>query len=215
MPIPMRGVTIGAPIIWDSLFTSSEAPAPTAPPPAKMTGFWHSLINLTASGMPETSSQGFLIPKCSFVIASSIWALIWSTGRSTCTGPGRPDAAICQASSIAWGSLLTSVTRKLCLVTDIIRLYASTSWKASEPRTLEPTCPVSASIGMESAYAVAIPVTMLVAPGPEVERQTPVLPVARAYPSAAWAAHCSCLTSTCLMEESLISSYMGITAPPG
>ena len=34
-------------------------------------------------------------------------------------------------------------------------------------------------------YAVAIPVTRLVAPGPDVASTTPVLPVARAYPSAA------------------------------
>ena len=36
--------------------------------------------------------------------------------------------------------------------------------------------------------AVAIPVTRLVAPGPEVAIHTPTLPVARAYPSAAWEA---------------------------
>ena len=34
-------------------------------------------------------------------------------------------------------------------------------------------------------YAVAIPVTRLVAPGPEVARHTPTFPVALAYPSAA------------------------------
>ena len=36
-----------------------------------------------------------------------------------------------------------------------------------------------------------------VAPGPEVATQTPGRPVARAYPSAAWAAACSWRTSTC------------------
>ena len=34
--------------------------------------------------------------------------------------------------------------------------------------------------GIESMYAVAIPVMALVAPGPEVTKQTPGLPVARA-----------------------------------
>ena len=38
---------------------------------------------------------------------------------------------------------------------------------------------------------VAIPVTKLVAPGPEVAMQTPTFPVALAYPSAACAAPCS------------------------
>ena len=39
--------------------------------------------------------------------------------------------------------------------------------------------------GIESIYAVAIPVIAFVAPGPEVTKATPVLPVARANPSAA------------------------------
>ena len=54
-----------------------------------------------------------------------------------------------------------------------------------------PTFPVIATIGIESIYAVAIPVTKLVAPGPDVAMQTPTLPVALAYPSAACAAPCS------------------------
>ena len=43
-----------------------------------------------------------------------------------------------------------------------------------------PTLPVMAIMGIESIYAVAMPVTRLVAPGPEVARHTPTLPVARA-----------------------------------
>jgi len=45
--------------------------------------------------------------------------------------------------------------------------------------------------GIESMYAVAKPVTVLVPPGPEVTRQIPGRPVARAYPSAACTAACS------------------------
>ena len=86
------------------------------------------------------------------------------------------------------------------------RLYASTSWNAPCPSDPAATCPVRAMIGDESAYAVAIPVTRLVAPGPLVAMQTPGWFLARAYPSAMWAAHCSCLTSTCLMDESTSSS---------
>jgi hypothetical protein len=41
------------------------------------------------------------------------------------------------------------------------------------------------TIGTESIKAVAMPVTVLVAPGPEVTMTTPTLPVAREYPSAA------------------------------
>ena len=47
---------------------------------------------------------------------------------------------------------------------------------------------------MESINAVAIPVIAFVAPGPEVTKTTPGLPVALEYPSAAWVAPCSCLT---------------------
>src|SRR3954454_12143446 len=58
-------------------------------------------------------------------------------------------------------------------------------------------------------------VTRLVAPGPEVAMQTPTLPVACAYPVAAWPAPCSWRTSTCRIRESNSGSYSGRVAPPG
>ena len=61
----------------------------------------------------------------------------------------------------------------------------STSWNVSFPSNGRLTFAVIATSGTESMYAVAIPVTRFVAPGPLVARQTPTLPVARAYPSAA------------------------------
>ena len=73
----------------------------------------------------------------------------------------------------------------------------SHSWNASVPRADRATWPVMATMGTESALAPMMPVTRLVAPGPEVATQTPTLPVARAYPSAAWAAHCSWRTRMC------------------
>lgn len=56
----------------------------------------------------------------------------------------------------------------------------SVSWNASVPTMLLGTWPDRITIGMESMYAVAIPVMALVAPGPEVTNTTPGLPVARA-----------------------------------
>ena len=56
----------------------------------------------------------------------------------------------------------------------------SVSWKPSLPISLLPTWPVMQTIGTESIIAVAMPVTMLVAPGPEVAIATPTLPLARA-----------------------------------
>ncbi len=61
-----------------------------------------------------------------------------------------------------------------------------------------------------------MPVTRFVAPGPLVEKTTPVLPVALAYPSAAWAACCSWQVSMWLISpQSYSASYINSAAPPG
>ena len=49
----------------------------------------------------------------------------------------------------------------------------SHSWNASWPIACVGTWPVSTTIGIESMYAVAMPVTALVTPGPEVTSATP------------------------------------------
>jgi hypothetical protein len=56
----------------------------------------------------------------------------------------------------------------------------SASWKASVPRLTVLVWPVITMTGDESMWAVSRPVTVLVAPGPEVTSTTPGLPVARA-----------------------------------
>ena len=56
----------------------------------------------------------------------------------------------------------------------------SVSWNASVPINSFGTCAEITTIGIESMYAVAMPVMALVAPGPEVTSTTPGLPVARA-----------------------------------
>ena len=56
----------------------------------------------------------------------------------------------------------------------------SDSWNASVPMTLVATCAVNTTIGIESMNALAIPVTVLVAPGPLVTSATPQRPVALA-----------------------------------
>src|SRR5674476_386161 len=72
-----------------------------------------------------------------------------------------------------------------------------------------------ATIGTESMYASDKPVTRFVAPGPDVAMQTPTLPVATAYPSAACAAPCSCRTRMWRILESNNGSYAGRIVPPG
>ena len=96
------------------------------------------------------------------------------------TGPGRPVLAIRNALRIVSASLVTSFTIKLYFVIGIVMPVISISWKLSFPRRDTPTLQVMATIGIESIYAVAIPVTRLVAPGPLVARHTPTLPVALA-----------------------------------
>ena len=47
---------------------------------------------------------------------------------------------------MSWGL----ITRSLCLVTDRVMPTVSHSWKASVPMAVVETCPVMATIGMES-----------------------------------------------------------------
>ena len=82
----------------------------------------------------------------------------------------------------------------------------SVSWNASLPISLLPTCPVMQTMGEESSMAVAMPVTMLVAPGPEVAMATPTCPVARANPSAMCVAPCSWRTRMCRIGYCVIAS---------
>ena len=82
----------------------------------------------------------------------------------------------------------------------------SASWNTSRPSCSRLTWPVMAMMGMESIYAVAIPVIKLVAPGPEVAIHTPGRPEARAYPLAMWAAFCSLRTNIWRMGDSYKAS---------
>ena len=96
------------------------------------------------------------------------------------TGPGLPDWAIENARRMVSASLVMSFTIKLYLVIGMVTPAMSISWKLSRPKRLTATLHVIATIGTESIYAVAIPVTRLVAPGPEVAIHTPTFPVALA-----------------------------------
>ena len=72
------------------------------------------------------------------------------------------------------------MTRKLCFTQGRVIPTVSTSWKASWPMACVGTCPLMITSGIESMCAVAIPVTALVSPGPEVTMTTPTLLVERA-----------------------------------
>ena len=103
-----------------------------------------------------------------------------SLGMSTSTGPGRPWVATWNAWWMVSASLAVSLTSQLCLVQGRVMPTVSASWKASLPIMKVGTWPVSTTIGIESISASVMPVTALVAPGPEVTSTTPGLPVERA-----------------------------------
>ena len=73
-----------------------------------------------------------------------------------------------------------SVTSSECLTTGIVIPVTSASWKPSVPISSVRTWPVMNTVGTESIIASAIGVTRLVAPGPEVAKQTPTRPEALA-----------------------------------
>lgn len=78
------------------------------------------------------------------------------------------------------------------------------------------TFPVIATKGTESIYAVAIPVTRFVAPGPDVAIHTPTLPEALAYPSAACAAPAHGKLNNALFALYIyINNHIYLKQPPG
>lgn len=100
-----------------------------------------------------------------------------SFGRSTRTGPGRPEVAILKASLILRGSSAMSLTITFHFVHDREIPITSASWKASEPIADVATCPVKTTRGVPSERASCIGVMTLVAPGPLVTKTTPHFPL--------------------------------------
>ena len=84
------------------------------------------------------------------------------------------------AAFITSGISSTDWTSHECLTIGIVIPVMSHSWKASVPISVDLTCPVTHTSGVESIQASAIGVTRLVAPGPEVAMATPTRPDARA-----------------------------------
>ena len=96
------------------------------------------------------------------------------------TGPGLPERAISNALRIVGYSSSGFSTRNECLVKGSVMPITFVSWKESLPSAGRPTCPVMATSGTESIWAVASPVTRFVAPGPLVATTTPTRFVALA-----------------------------------
>src|SRR6267154_1512131 len=89
---------------------------------------------------------------------------VTSLGKSTNTGPGRPEVAILNASLIRLGSSDMSFTMTFHLVQLREIPMTSASWKASEPIAEVATWPQKTTRGTPSERASCIGVTTLVAP---------------------------------------------------
>ena len=100
---------------------------------------------------------------------------------SISTGPGRPVRGDVEGLvHVLAGSRAGRWTWKECLTNGSVTPRMSASWKPSVPIRSVRTWPVMKTVGTESIIASAIGVTRLVAPGPEVAKATPTLPVALA-----------------------------------
>ncbi len=97
---------------------------------------------------------------------------------SISTGPGRPVRAMWKASWIVRGISCGCWIMKECLTIGMVMPNVSASWKPSVPSSSVRTWPVKNTTGTESIIASVSGVTMFVAPGPEVAKQTPTLPLA-------------------------------------
>ena len=201
-PLPISVSHTGASTLSANSASSADASEMIHPPPAMINGLLETLIiSRTLFTSSSRMVSVFLSMTSGVSGIYSVSAAVTSFVISTSTGPGLPLFAILNARLMVGARSSMCFTIKLCLVIGITTPAMSTSWKLSLPSIFTPTFAVIATTGMESMYAVAIPVTRLVAPGPDVAIHTPTLPVALAYPSAAWAAPCSCDVSTWLISS--------------
>ena len=92
------------------------------------------------------------------------------------TGPGRPVRAMWNASCTTRGISVGCWIMNECLTIGMVMPNVSASWKPSVPSRSVRTWPVKNTTGTESIIASVSGVTMFVAPGPDVAKQTPTLP---------------------------------------
>ena len=102
------------------------------------------------------------------------------TGLNGLVTSGHPLASMSGMQILQRGGTAADAAVAVLATLNQVEPMMSVSWNASLPKTVLGTCPVIATMGMESILASIMPVMRFVAPGPEVARQTPTSPVARA-----------------------------------
>ena len=179
---PSRVLITGMPEPSASASSSSNALELTIPCPAMITGrsAWlmssaalrtFSSVSSDSCGSGTHGVSGY---------SNSASSSCTSLGTSISTGPGLPSWATRKASRTVRARSLADITKYVLLVHTDAMLQMSHSWNASVPMAARATWPVMATSGTLSALAPMIPVTRLVAPGPDVATQTPGFPVIRA-----------------------------------
>ena len=117
-------------------------------------------------------------------------------GTSRNTGPRCGAAAVVNARLTASPTEAGSCTVAACLVTGATSGGWSSSCSAPVPQRMSGDRPPSTTSGEPLKWAVVMPLTALVTPGPAVTTARPGVRVSFASPSAANTAVCSCRTST-------------------
>ncbi len=186
-PLPFQVVTTGAPRRSASASSSSQASAMSTPPPATITG--RVAPRRLAAARSTSSAAGRTRPRASRRSGSGIRtsaASAWmSIARSRRIGPGRPLVIAFHA---RWRTNGRSSTRDGChhsLTTGSKTrglsawCFRSNSWNSPCPRMYVCGDPIARATAVESTYAVPIPMTVFIAPGPMLVNASMGRPVAR------------------------------------
>ena len=152
----------------------SPPPARTSPPAESITGAASLIRSLEAAGVDTVFGipGGAILPAYDPLMDSTKIRHVLVRHEQ---GAGHAAEGYALATGKVGVCMATSGPGATNLVTAIADAHMD-----SIPMAALATWPVIATIGTESRRAVPIPVTRLVAPGPEVPMHTPTLPVTRA-----------------------------------
>jgi hypothetical protein len=146
--------TTGTPTSSAKETSSSAASALTMPPPATSSGRSAPASRSSALSTWARVAAGWWTGSGWYVSRSKSISVIWtSNGRSSRTGPGRPERIRWNAWANAPGTWAGSITVMASLVTGLAIEAMSTAWKSSLCRRETGAWPVMHRIGIESAQA--------------------------------------------------------------
>jgi len=153
-PQPISVGTTGTSSSSASPTSSPAASALTTPPPATITGRCAAASRSSTRPAWAAVIAGRCTGSGSYVsMSKSISVSCTSTGRSTSTGPGRPERIVWNARCSVPGIWAPSITVTASLVTGAAIAAMSTAWKSSLCSLATGAWPVMHSSGTESPQA--------------------------------------------------------------